>query len=57
MMAYAKPEALFMHCLPAHRGEEVTNEVLEESNQSCGMKRKTDYMCKSINGISAAWKI
>ena len=29
MMAQAKPEALFMHCLPAHRGEEVTADVLE----------------------------
>jgi ornithine carbamoyltransferase len=29
MMAAARPEALFMHCLPAHRGEEVTEEVLE----------------------------
>lgn len=29
MMAVADKEALFMHCLPAHRGEEVTAEVLE----------------------------
>ncbi|HXN16458.1 MAG TPA: ornithine carbamoyltransferase, partial [Usitatibacter sp.] len=29
LMARARPEALFMHCLPAHRGEEVSAEVLE----------------------------
>ena len=29
MMKEAKPDALFMHCLPAHRGEEVTADVLE----------------------------
>jgi ornithine carbamoyltransferase len=29
LMAAAKGDALFMHCLPAHRGEEVTAEVMD----------------------------
>jgi len=29
LLALAKPDAIFMHCLPAKRGEEVTDEVME----------------------------
>jgi ornithine carbamoyltransferase len=33
LMAHAKPEATFLHCLPAHRGEEATDDILD-GNQS-----------------------
>ena len=29
LLAAAKPDALFLHCLPAHRGEEATDAVID----------------------------
>ena len=52
-MKKAKPDAIFMHCLPAHRGEEVTDEVMECS-QSVIFDEAENRM-HSIKAILAAY--
>jgi ornithine carbamoyltransferase len=59
MLARAKPDALFMHCLPAHRGEEVAAEVIdgpqsvvwdEAENRLHAQKALLEYLvCGRVN--------
>jgi ornithine carbamoyltransferase len=32
LMKYAKDDAIVMHCMPVHRGEEITDDVIESRN-------------------------
>lgn len=54
LMSYARPDALFMHCLPAHRGEEVAADVLdaadsvvwdEAENRLHAQKALLEFLC------------
>lgn len=56
LMALAAPDALFMHCLPAHRGEEVSADVIdapdsvvweEAENRLHSQKALLEFLCRS----------
>nr|VFK28648.1 MAG: ornithine carbamoyltransferase [Candidatus Kentron sp. MB]VFK32223.1 MAG: ornithine carbamoyltransferase [Candidatus Kentron sp. MB]VFK75757.1 MAG: ornithine carbamoyltransferase [Candidatus Kentron sp. MB] len=58
LLSYAKSDALFMHCLPAHRGEEVSVEVLEgpqsvvweeSRNRLYAQKALLEYLLRGIS--------
>ena len=49
LMSYAAPGAIFLHCLPAHRGEEVSAEVLEGS--SSHIWRQAENRMHTMRGL------
>jgi ornithine carbamoyltransferase len=63
LMSLAKPNAVFMHCLPAHRGEEVTDDVIdgpqsvvfdEAENRLHAQKGILAWCLQSAHGNTAA---
>jgi len=58
-MRRAGPKAIFMHCLPAHRGEEVTDEVIDgkqsvvwdEAENRLHVQKAVMCWCLNINGL------
>ena len=58
LMAHAKPDAVFMHCLPAHRGEEVTPSVIDGPqsiiyDESCNRLHAQKAVLSLLMGVPA----
>ncbi len=57
LLSHAKPHALVMHCLPAHRGEEITEDVLDGA-QSVVLEQAENrlHAQKAVLALSFGWR-
>jgi len=45
LMSHARKDAYVMHCLPAHRGDEITNEAADGPDSSPSYSKKLKTAC------------